>query len=149
MTKITGITDSIHSSPGVKKQQANSTQFKETLAKALRPESGNPAKTTEAGSLGEIQAPAFRPIEDSRQSLIDRTNRLLDTLEQYARDLNNPSKTLREIEPLVASLKEEADALVTKSEDSELQDTPLKETVNRSAVTAAVEYMKFYRGDYI
>ncbi|MBW2031851.1 MAG: hypothetical protein JRJ03_17415 [Deltaproteobacteria bacterium] len=85
----------------------------------------------------------------ARVDLLARSERILDLLDAYARDLHTPSKTLRDMEPLVKGIQEEAGALERQLVDMAPGDTELGNVIREVAVIASVAAFKFYRGDYM
>jgi hypothetical protein len=74
---------------------------------------------------------------------------LLEMLESYARNMADPKKNLKEIEPLIDTLQKEATRLSAEADKAVPDDAALKQIVDEFAVAANVEYVKFYRGDYL
>jgi hypothetical protein len=125
--------------------------FKKTFDKILsssdemEPAAGSPA----VSGLGEI--PSFNlKIEDSSVGDVEKsTDQLLTMLEQFAKDLSDPSKSLKDIEPLIQGIKENADLLSSSVKNDSESGKALKTIAEQSSVLANVEYMKFMRGDYV
>jgi len=84
----------------------------------------------------------------SRSAGVEATERTLNLLEEYRRALGNPRVTLREIDPLVRSLAEEARGLNRRLEDLSPSD-PLKKIMTEVGILSSVEIGKFNRGDYV
>ncbi|MDR3205375.1 MAG: hypothetical protein LBV23_11675 [Deltaproteobacteria bacterium] len=85
----------------------------------------------------EIQEPMDRQIGD-----------LLEKLEQYAQALGDSDKSLKDIAPMAEELESEAlrlDKLVSSLQSED----PLKKLGSDTATLAAVEALKFKRGDFI
>ena len=76
-----------------------------------------------------------------------QVNNLLDTLDQYSQALGDPNRTLKQMEPLVRSMQQQAESLETQlgSGDDESLDGLAAQTV----ISAKVESMKYWRGDYV
>lgn len=149
MTKITGISEGNQLPPRKITAQTRDDLFKNTLDHALKSKSGSEtAAPLKNGNLGEIQAAPINVIEDITHDFQDDTNRLIDLLESYAEDLGNPDLTLKQIEPKVSALKENAEKLMAKVNDMP-QDDAVRKIATQTALAANVEYIKFYRGDYI
>ena len=70
-------------------------------------------------------------------------------MDEYANGLNDPKKTLKDIEPLVASIKEEADSIERENREKLQHDKELEGFIKELSVTANVAMFKFHRGDYI
>ncbi|MDR1657238.1 MAG: hypothetical protein LBT47_06750 [Deltaproteobacteria bacterium] len=78
----------------------------------------------------------------------DEVGGVLDLLEQYMAALGDPQKTLKEIAPLAEDLSREASKLDQLAAGLKSSD-PLKQITNDTAVLAAVEALKFRRGDFV
>ncbi len=131
---------------------ADGDLFQKTFDRILSESSENtPASVSPAvQGLGEISASSFNlRIEDESVGAVENnTEQLLTLMEQYARDLGDPNKTLRDIEPLVQGIKEGADLLSESVKNDAKVSDRIKSLAQESAVLANVEYMKFMRGDY-
>jgi len=80
--------------------------------------------------------------------VVERAERLLDTLDEYQRKLASPEFTLREIFPLVREI--EAENEILGSAISRLpQGNELKQMLNQVIIISSIEMIKFNRGDYI
>ncbi len=148
MSKITGVSEGDHLPSKKNISRVGDELFKKTLDKAIKIKDTSETEKTGNRPLGEIHALPLNPVEDLSNDFQDMTNQLLDLLESYARDLGNPDKTLREIEPKAKALKKEAEELMEKAEKSP-HDKALHKIATESAMTANIEYIKFNRGDYI
>ena len=152
MGKITHITDGANVPKPQQTKKADGQGFKKALNSALEPLKPAASQSSPAnalGGLGELAPTTLTPIEPASQSIFDRTNFLLDKLDNYSRDLEDPAKTLKDIEPLIATIQDDALKLLDETEKTGTADTELQEIVNKTALTARMEYMKFNRGDYI
>jgi hypothetical protein len=78
----------------------------------------------------------------------DEIGGVLDMLDQYMNALGDPNVTLKEIAPLVEDLDRSASRL-DKIAGQLGQDSPIKQLTNETAVLAAVEALKFKRGDFV
>ena len=99
--------------------------------------------------LAEIGQTSSQIPDGSNAEILKRSERVLDLLDEYASGLNDPEKTLKDIEPLVASIKEEADSIERESQEKLQHDEELERFVKELSVTANVAMFKFHRGDYI
>ena len=131
---------------------ADGDLFQKTFERILSENSETTAASVSpaATGLAEISASAFNlRIEDESVGAVEKnTEQLLTLMEQYARDLGDPNKTLRDIEPLVQGIKEGADLLSESVKNDTAASDRIKTLAEESAVLANVEYMKFMRGDY-
>lgn len=150
MTRISQIPESARP---VQQQSSGKTDgdlFKKTLTDALDKTAGSQSSATaSASSLGELQAPSFQTIQNTPAYLADKTDELASQMEKYANALGNPESTLREIEPLIESIRSDAQKLKNEADSTLASDDNLRQIANEFAVTAGVEYMKFKRGDYV
>lgn len=130
--------------------EADGDLFKKTFEKALNDTGGTPTTETTASvsSLGEIQSPAFRVDESGPLSLETGTESLLNKLDTYIQALTDPHRSLKEIEPLLMDVKQEADQLNKSLLASSGDQGELKSIAEQSTLLAQVEYQKFVRGDY-
>lgn len=149
MSQIVPISENQRLHPQTKTTKAVSGDFSQTLSQAM--EAGKPSNEHSA-SLGEVQACTYRPIEEpAQETLASRTGSLLDLMDNYAQDLGNPSKSLKDIAPMLNTINERASDLLTQSQSQSLtpQDEPLHKIASEVALTAQMEVIKFQRGDYI
>ena len=117
----------------------------------------SPEKTTKGDGfkkilenrLTEIGQTASQMPQGSNAEILKRSERVLDLLDEYASGLNDTNKTLKDIEPLVASIKEEADCIERENRDKLQHDKELERFIKELSVTANVAMFKFHRGDYI
>ena len=107
----------------------------------------------------------FKEIMDKKISEIDVTTRLsgnrvkaevvengekiLSLLDTYADALTDPSKTLKDIEPLVQSIEEKVGHIEKEAADQIPVNDELNGIIKDLAVTANVALFKFHRGDYM
>jgi hypothetical protein len=99
--------------------------------------------------LTDIGQTASQLPQGSTTEILKRSERVLGLLEEYANGLNDTNKTLKDIEPLVVSIKEEADSIERESQDKLHHDKELERFIKELSVTANVAMFKFHRGDYI
>ena len=79
---------------------------------------------------------------------LDRSENLIGLLDQYCQKLADPAATLKQIDPIIREIRQEAEHL-TPFLDALPGNDGLKGIVNDILVTASTEITKFYRGDYI
>jgi hypothetical protein len=121
-------------------------KFGEIFKKALdaREQIGGPGM--DVGAAEDV-APLSIPPGSSRQGWA-QVEGFLNTLEDYRSKLADPGFSLRAIDPIVREMENGRDAL-TQVQGTLPDGDGLKEICNRALVTAAVEIVKFRRGDYI
>ncbi|MDR2301158.1 MAG: hypothetical protein LBF38_03855 [Deltaproteobacteria bacterium] len=98
--------------------------------------------------LGKIQTEQATLANQQAVGVEDEIDGVLDVLEKYLTALGDPQVTLKEIAPLVDSLDEGASRLDKLAGELSIDD-PIKPLTNDTAVLAAVEALKFKRGDYV
>jgi len=148
MTKITGISGSNNIAPDTNVEAKDNDLFQHTLDKAIRIKSDAQIDTGN-NVLGEIRASAVL-IEDGRpHGLNEKANTLLSHLDIFASELNNPERSLKDMEPVVTSMKNDADDIMETMEKEDVADDNLKKIITESAMMANIEYYKYYRGDYL
>jgi hypothetical protein len=144
MPKISQISSNplIPSTP--KSKSTTGSQFQQNLEITLKKNQSLTPSNTVASSLGEVSPVAFKIAERSSPEILNQTHTLLDLLDAYAKDMENPHKTLKEIEPLMLEIKRHSAELTNYAGD----DPDLNNIVTRCALAANVECIKFQRGDY-
>jgi len=116
-----------------------------------------PGKTSEAAGFKEIFEQKVSSVSEvglpasggNEAGLIERSGKILDLLDKYIQELNDPAKTLKDIDPLVKNISEEMTLLESGSTDSVAKAGGLGGFVQELAVTTNVALYKFRRGDYL
>ena len=99
--------------------------------------------------LDELQTtPSLAPV-DSKSDVIVQSEKILNLLDDYAGELADPSRTLKDIRPLVDSIEKEVTLMESEAVNKVQDDKALDSLVKELAVTAKVAMYKFHRGDYI
>lgn len=86
---------------------------------------------------------------DPKADLLDSSDKVLDLLDDYANELSNPLKTLKDIEPIVNRIEKEVDIIESKTAGMVPRDAVIEQFVRDLSVTAHVAVLKFQRGDYL
>jgi len=86
---------------------------------------------------------------DSKSDVIVQSERILNLLDHYAGELADPTRTLKDIRPLVDSIEKEVTLMESDAVNKVQNDKALDRLVKDLAVTAKVAMYKFHRGDYI
>ncbi|OQY12020.1 MAG: hypothetical protein B6I31_03865 [Desulfobacteraceae bacterium 4572_19] len=154
MSNITGITDKTHIYNNSTTGAADKDAFRLALENTLENNSEQAGTIGNPKSLGEIQAPAINMVQFNAGNTVSdmtyKANNLLELLDSYSKDLDNPNKSLRDIEPLISIIKENAEHLLADANGTIIGDEAgIKELAGQCAVAANVEYIKFQRGDYV
>ena len=109
------------------------------------------AELLSQSTLAQLQINRLKASENSALSpeeAVKQVEETLSLLENYAIALGDPSAALKDIAPLAEELSLNAESLNTLSQGLKSGD-PLKELSSETASLAAVEALKFRRGDYI
>jgi hypothetical protein len=147
MSRIVPVSENQLLQQQTKSTRTPSGDFSATLNRAMESASTSGAPAT---SLGEIQPCVFQPIEaPAEEPLVSQMGSLLDLMDNYANDLGNPSKSLKDIAPLLDTMNTRATELLKQSETLTPQDDSLRRVASEVALTARMEMIKFQRGDYV
>ena len=102
-------------------------------------------------SLAQLQISRLKAAENASvtpEEAVKQVEETLSLLEDYAVALGDPGNTLKDRSPLAEELSFTAESLNTMSRGLK-QDDPLKELSSETAALAAVEALKFKRGDFV
>ena len=150
MDKITGISNGSPVPDPRKTEKPGSDLFKQSLEAAQVKKTAVSGSTQAVKSLGEIAATTSPQLQSlSPACVFQKTDRLLDLFDTYSIDIDDPEKTLKDIEPLIDTIKKDASLLLAEADKALPGDGDLKQIAREAAVTANIEHFKFYRGDYI
>ncbi len=150
MDKISQI--NIHTTITQQKQNKQSaTNFSHNLNQAIEKQTSktNTSDNYTQKNLNEITSINFIPTScpENSFSIFNKTDKLLKIFEDFTKDINNFDKNLKELEPIISLIKQQAGELT--NETKLIKDNDLNKFANEFAVKANVEYIKFMRGDYI
>lgn len=123
------------SSAKIKKDSGFSQIFDTKLAETKAVSAGNKVQTS--------------GIHDGNFDVLEHGNKILNLLDDYASQLENPDRTLKHIGPLVQTIEKETSLMETNISDKVQDDKELEKFVKDLTVTANVAAFKFYRGDYV
>ena len=99
--------------------------------------------------LDELHTTPSLSSVDSKSDVIVQSEKILNLLDNYAGELADPSRTLKDIRPLVDSIEKEVTLMESEAAKKVQNDETLDRLVKDLAVTAKVAMYKFHRGDYI
>ena len=144
-------------------QKKDGVKNRQNFAKVLAEENEKikGLKSEKAGQSQQTASPQFpkhfslTSLESSgkggevinREKLIAVTEKVLIRLEFFKSALENPKVDLSKFSPLVESLKNDGNNLEAISSKIS-SDAQLKNLADEASTLAAMEVMKFYRGDY-
>jgi hypothetical protein len=104
-----------------------------------------------SASLAQLQISRLNMKQDgkpSQEEALKQVEETLSLLEDYAIALGDPGTTLKDLSPLAEELSLNAESLNSVSQGLNTGD-PLKDISSETASVAAVEALKFKRGDYV
>ena len=99
--------------------------------------------------LSEVNSISSLTSADPKTDLLDYSDKVLDLLDGFAKELSNPLKTLKDIEPIVSRIEKEVDIIESKTAGMIPRDMGIEQFVRDLSVTAHVAVLKFQRGDYL
>ncbi|MBU0986943.1 MAG: hypothetical protein KKH68_06790 [Proteobacteria bacterium] len=99
--------------------------------------------------LTKIDSTLSPVLDDGRMDVVEHGDKILNLLEDYARELTDPGKSLKDIEPLVNLIEKEVNIIGAKSAQKVYHDQELEKIINDLTVTANIAVFKFHRGDFI
>lgn len=152
MSQIIPIPDPISANPVISRQekarQPSNDFFKDSLNRAMgdRKATDSPAPPT---ALGEVRPTSFHQIDSPAQRIVSQTSQLLDLLDNYASNLNNPSRSLKDMAPLVDEINANANHLLQETGQMPDSDENLRQIASEAVMTARMELIRFNRGDYV
>jgi hypothetical protein len=130
--------------------EENSDVFKTALSQALE-ESEETTESNPVDSLGEIESTsAYAQIQNSSSIVSEKTENLLDLLDTYVSQLEDPTVSLKSLSSTIEQINEDASSLLTETQSlDQNNDTDLMDITNQTIAAAQGEYIKFQRGDYL
>jgi len=99
--------------------------------------------------LARTEGPPRKHLHAAGTEVLEKGDRLLDLLDEYAGDLADPGKTLREMGSLVDRLEKDIRSFESEARENAAGNRELQTLVDDVAVTANVALLKFHRGDYV
>nr|WP_319494553.1 hypothetical protein [uncultured Desulfobacter sp.] len=131
-----------------KVSRTSGQEFEALLNSAQEKKIQAPEESSQTSELGEISAMDF-DIQTVSEIVTDKTDKLLTSLERYAFQLDDTNVPLKEIEPIVEGLNEDAASLLEETLSLGEDDQDLIDIATSTAIAAKTEYLKFQRGDYL
>ena len=120
----------------------------QSTAKATAPSQAFPgmAGVAPAGQVGSPDA--TQGLSDLQREGVERAERAISLLEEYAERLGQPGLKLKELQPSLTALEQEAKSLAEVADRLE-PDDELHGIVQEVLMRVAAESVKFNRGDYL
>ena len=131
-----------------KKTAAADKSFQQAFNRAFDNMEPSDMKTSPSGALTELPPGNVRP-EIGASQLSKTADQAFQSLDRYSEKLGNADVSLKNLEPELQQLREDAGKLLKEAETSPFSDSDLKRIAKEFAVTANTEYIKFQRGDYL
>ncbi len=122
--------------------------FENALSRAIG-QSGETAEGTDAVNALEEIASSYVQIQDSSLVVSEKTGELLDLLETYIAQLEDPEVSLKNLSEVIEQMNTDASSLLTETHSLTQEDEGLKDIATQTAATIKGEYLKFQRGDYL
>ena len=99
--------------------------------------------------LAGIHAATSQIPLNCKRDVLDKSDKILHLLDDYARELTDPTKTLKDIKPLVENIRREVNSIEAEAAEKVHNDNELERIIEDVTITANVAISKFNRGDYI
>ena len=123
--------------------------FQAALSSTKKADSNHQFKQIFDQKLDEInETESISPVDDKKNIMV-QSEKILNLLDRFSGALADPTKSLRDISPLVDSIEKEVGSIESKTENQVNVDKALDKIVKDLAVTAKVAMYKFHRGDFI
>lgn len=151
MTTINQINDSglpLTAQTGKPQKNDTADAFENVFNKALDKTQAKQMIPTSVNALSEIASSGLKII-DSSGIVSGKTGKLLDMLDAYSIQLQDPEVSLKNIEPVLEKIRINAGTLFEETQRLSAADENLKKIATQTIVTAQTEYLKFQRGDYL
>jgi hypothetical protein len=100
-------------------------------------------------TLSRLNATSPNQSSDDKSDILRHGDKILSLLDDYAGHLNDPKKTLRDIEPLVGEIEKEVKFIEAETAEKSQNDEWLQGLINDLVLMANVNIYKFYRGDFV
>ena len=99
--------------------------------------------------IDELKGTGSVSCIDHNREVMVQGEKILNLLDHYTGALADPTKSLKDIRPLVDSIEKEVGLIESKTGNQVCDDKSLDKIVKDLAVTAKVAMYKFHRGDFI
>jgi hypothetical protein len=123
--------------------------FRSALSSTKKADCNHQFKQIFDRKLDELNGAGSVSCIDHKRNVMAQGDKILSLLDNYSGALADPTKSLKDIRPLVDSIEKEIGLIESKAENQTHDDKALDKIVKDLAVTAKVAMYKFHRGDYI
>lgn len=135
-----------------KKNELNRTDkpFGQVLSETVESRTPSLKTTTGPMPMSGVAHLQFDPMRNGvdRPLLVSKLDQMLDLLDQYRMNLEDPRVTLRDMAPLTHEMESRLNELMPALDKLDQQD-PLTPILNETLITATLEVRKFDNGWYI
>jgi hypothetical protein len=123
--------------------------FRSALSSTQKADCDNQFKQIFDQKMDELKGAGSVSCTDHKRNVMVQSEKILNLLDNYTGALADPTKSLKDIRPLVDSIEKEVGLIESKTENQVCDDKALDKIVKDLAVTAKVAMYKFHRGDFI
>ncbi len=123
--------------------------FQAALSSAKKTDCDNQFKQIFDRKLDEVNSMESVSLIGDKRNVMAQGEKILDLLDRYSGALADPTKSLKDIRPLVDSIEREVGSIESDTGHQVYNDNALDKIVKDLAVTAKVAMYKFHRGDFI
>ena len=123
--------------------------FQAKLSSTAKVDGDNQFKQIFNQKLDELHPTTNLCPVDNKSDVIVQSEKILNLLDQYAGELADPARTLKDIRPIVDRIEKEVTLMESEAVGNVQNDETLDKLVKDLAVTAKVAMYKFHRVDYI
>jgi hypothetical protein len=123
--------------------------FQAALSSTKKADCDNQFKQIFDQKLDEINGTGNISFVDNKRNVMKQSEKILNLLDRYSGSLADPTKSLKDIGPLVDSIEKEVGLIESEAGNQAHDDKALDKIVKDLAVTAKVAMYKFHRGDFI
>jgi hypothetical protein len=123
--------------------------FQTKLSSTAKIDNDNQFKQIFDQKVDELNATTSTSSVDGKSDVIEQSEKILNLLDHYAGELADPSRTLKDISPLVDNIEKEVTLMESEAVNKVQNDPALDKLVKDLTVTAKVAMYKFNRGDFI
>ncbi len=104
------------------------------------------SRQSTAPCVNAVAPPQLSEVGPVDGTTVRQADKILDLMDNYAKALGDPQRTLKSVEPILEQIQDEVKRLPA---DPSQNNTGLGNIINDIAVMASVEAIKFHRGDYV
>ena len=123
--------------------------FRSALSSTQKADCDHQFKQIFDQKMDELKGAESVSCIDQKRNVMVQSEKILNLLDHYAGELADPSRSLKDIRPLVDSIEKEVTLMESEAVNKVQNDETLDRLVKGLAVTAKVAMYKFHRGDYI